>query len=180
MSGDIGKSWKIDTMPPWLMKPCCMLTPSTVASSPDCRPPLMRASNAFAPPPVLTPGISIAKPAEERGPLSKISGNCCSVSGEMPCCCVPVPEHRRAADDLDALLLGADRQGDVHALDRAERDVDVRGATCWNPSFVAGPRTWRREVAKRVFAVRARHRRADDLVGGDVAQRQRDIGDDGA
>jgi hypothetical protein len=90
MSGDIGKSWKIETMPPWLMKPCCMLTPSSVASSPDWRPPLMRASNALAPPPVLTPGIRIAKVAAARGPLFMMSGSCCSVSGVMPCSCVAV------------------------------------------------------------------------------------------
>ena len=90
MSGDIGKSWKIETMPPWLMKPCCMLTPSTVASSPDCSPPLVRASNALLPPPVLTPGISTAKIAAARGPLFMRRGSWFSVSGEIPCSCVSV------------------------------------------------------------------------------------------
>jgi hypothetical protein len=75
MSGDIGKSWKMDTIPPWLMNPCCMLTPSSDASSPDCRPPLMRASKALLPPPVLTPGISVAKDAAARGPLFISSGS---------------------------------------------------------------------------------------------------------
>ena len=72
------------------MKPCCMLTPSSDASSPDCSPPLMRASNALLPPPVLTPGISVANDAAARGPLFIINGSWFSVSGEIPCSCVPV------------------------------------------------------------------------------------------
>ena len=80
----------METIPPWLMKPCCMLTPSSDASSPDCRPPLMRASKALLPPPVLTPGISVANAAAARGPLFISSGSWLRVSGAMPCSCVPV------------------------------------------------------------------------------------------
>ena len=71
-------------MPLWLMKPCCMEAPSRTASSPDCRPPLIRASNAFAEPPEETPGMSRTNVAEERGPELNTSGRSLSVSGEMP------------------------------------------------------------------------------------------------
>jgi hypothetical protein len=81
---------KIDTMPLWLMKPCCMEAPSRTASSPDCRPPLMRASNAFALPPDETPGISRTNVAEERGPELKTRGRSCKVSGAMPSSCEPL------------------------------------------------------------------------------------------
>ena len=67
-----------------------MLTPSTVASSPDCMPPLIRASNALLPAPVLTPGMSTANAAAARGPVPKSSGSWLSVSGAMPCSWVAV------------------------------------------------------------------------------------------
>ena len=90
MSGENGKSWKIEIMPPWLMWPCCMLAPSSTASSPVCMPPLRRASNGFAPPPVETPGMRIAKPADERGRPAVRMGSWARVPGAMPSTLAPV------------------------------------------------------------------------------------------
>ena len=90
MSGENGKSWNIEIIPLWLMKPCCMLAPSTTASSPDCRPPLIRASNALAWPPLETPGMRSTKAAAARGPLVSSMGNWASVSGAMPSSWAPL------------------------------------------------------------------------------------------
>ena len=138
MSGDIGKSWKMDTIPPWLMKPCCMLTPSSDASSPDCRPPLMRASKALLPPPVLTPGISVANAAAARGPLFISSGSWLRVSGAMPCSCVPVTLN------IDDPPTTSTREsccpiGNVISTRCTELSVtSISGCvTCWNPLLIA-------------------------------------------
>ena len=90
MSGENGKSWKIEIMPLWLMWPCCMLAPSTTASSPDCMPPLMRASNGLAWLPLVTPGMRSTKLAAARGPLPNSMGSCCRVSGAMPSVWAPL------------------------------------------------------------------------------------------
>ena len=84
MSGENGKSWKMEIIPLWLMKPCCMLAPSTTASSPDCMPPLMRESKGLPPPPLETPGMRRTMAAAARGPLPNAMGSWDSVSGAMP------------------------------------------------------------------------------------------------
>ena len=84
MSGVIGKSDRIEIIPVWFIMPCCMLTPSMMASSPVCKPPLMRAPKGSPVPPVVTPGIRMAKVAEERTVPATCKGSSCSVSREMP------------------------------------------------------------------------------------------------
>ena len=84
MSGDIWKSPWMETMPLWLMKPSCMVAPSRRASSPDCKPPLIRALKASLLLPVDTPGRSTAKLADERGLPDTINGRSLTVSGSMP------------------------------------------------------------------------------------------------
>ncbi len=138
MSGDIGKSCEIEIMPPWLMKPCCMLTPSSVASSPVCRPPLMRASNALLPPPVLTPGINDANDAAARGPLFISSGSSFNVSGEMPCSCVAV-WFRTDPPAVTSMRCSCAPIGIVTSRRTCALIVTSTPGrdTSWNPSFVA-------------------------------------------
>src|SRR5947208_9527816 len=73
-------------MPLWLMNPSCIVAPSRSASSPDCKPPLIRALNASLLLPVDTPGRSTAKLAEDRGLPETINGRSLTVSGSIPPC----------------------------------------------------------------------------------------------
>ena len=136
------------------------------------------------PPPVLTPGISDREDAAAaRGPLFISSGSCCSVSGEMPCSWVAVVLRTDdAADRPRRALLGPDRQRDVDALHlSAERHVDVGKRDLLEAVLDRVDRVLRRrQVAERVLAVGAGDRGRDRLVGGDVPERQRHVGDDAA
>ena len=169
-------------MPPWLMKPCCMLTPSTDASSPDCRPPLTRASNALLPAPVLTPGMSSANVAAARGPVSKSSGSWLSVSGAMPCSWVAVvpstdepPITSTLSATPPALRLTSTRScwPSVTSTSGSEHGAE---AVLGGLHLVRR----RRQVAERIVALRVRDGRAHHLVAGDVAQGHGDVGNDGA
>ena len=182
MSGDIGKSLRIDTMPPWLMKPCCMLTPSTDASSPDWRPPFTRASNASLPWPVLTPGMSSANVAAARGPLVKSSGRLLQrLRRDAVLLRGRRAQRGRAADDLDLLLLRADRQRDVEPELRSEGTSTSDSVTSWKPGFKAWTSYLDGDRLRNVYAPSAPDTVGPDgLVGRDVAKRQRRIRHDGA
>ena len=83
MSGENGKSWKIEIIPLWLKTPCCILTPSSTASSPVAMPPLIRESKALAVPPVVTPGTRRVIEAAARVRF-ELDGQRERVSGAMP------------------------------------------------------------------------------------------------
>ena len=124
----------------------------------------------------------MAKPAAARGPLFISSGSCCSVSGVMPCSCVAVvfktevplltstrswrPPHRQR--DVDAHL-GAEWHDDV-----VQRDL-LEAALVGGDLVLA-----RSEVPEGVLPFSSGDGGGDGLIRGEVARRQRRVGDDAA
>jgi hypothetical protein len=88
-------------------------------------------------------------------------------------------QHRGSADDFDPLVLRANLKLDLHALHRAQRDVDVRPHDLLKALLEGGQLVPAgREIAKRVLAIRTAHRGANRLVGQDVPEREGGFGHD--
>ena len=136
MSGENGKSWKIETMPLWLMKPCCMLTPSTHGLVAGLHAAVDAGVEGVGRAPGGDAGHEDGERGRRAGPGPELEGQLGQRVGRDAVLVggVVVVEGRGLGHDLDLLGLGAEGQA------RIEADVGVRGSPRCSSGGRAGTR----------------------------------------